>query len=106
MLLEKRLVLLYTFSISRHGPADRGYMYVVPRKASRRLGKFLHTSQLEDLYVKPEHRNKGVGKALFKELAIIAQDKVTAPTYFLGHDHAIDPIDSRIVLAWIGLFSR
>lgn len=30
---------------------------------------------LEDLYVRPEHRNKGVGKALFKELAIIAQDK-------------------------------
>ncbi|KAI0298710.1 acyl-CoA N-acyltransferase [Multifurca ochricompacta] len=30
---------------------------------------------LEDLYVKPEHRNKGIGKALFKELAIIAQDR-------------------------------
>ncbi|KAF8462096.1 acyl-CoA N-acyltransferase [Russula ochroleuca] len=30
---------------------------------------------LEDLYVKPEHTNKGIGKALFKELAIIAQDK-------------------------------
>jgi GNAT superfamily N-acetyltransferase len=36
--------------------------------------------QLEDLYVKSEHRNKGIGKALFKELAIIAQEKVIAPT--------------------------
>jgi len=30
---------------------------------------------LEDLYVKSEYRSKGIGKALFKELAIIAQDK-------------------------------
>jgi len=30
---------------------------------------------LEDLYVKPEHRNKGVGKAFFGELGKIAQEK-------------------------------
>jgi len=30
---------------------------------------------LEDVYVKSEHRRKGIGKAFFKQLAIIAQDK-------------------------------
>lgn len=40
----------------------------------------INALQLEDLYVKSEHRNKGIGKALFKELAIIAQEKVTALT--------------------------
>ncbi|KAI0258287.1 acyl-CoA N-acyltransferase [Gloeopeniophorella convolvens] len=30
---------------------------------------------LEDLYVKPEHRSKGIGKAFFKELAVVAQEK-------------------------------
>jgi hypothetical protein len=40
--------------------------------------------------VKLEHRNKGIGKALFKELAIIAQDKVTKLTPL--PDPAIDQI--------------
>jgi ribosomal protein S18 acetylase RimI-like enzyme len=39
-------------------------------------GRFL---QLEDLYVKPEARNMGVGKALFAELGAIAQEKVSLP---------------------------
>ncbi|KAH9031626.1 acyl-CoA N-acyltransferase [Lactarius pseudohatsudake] len=30
---------------------------------------------LEDLYVKEEHRNKGIGKAFFKLLAVVAQEK-------------------------------
>ncbi len=30
---------------------------------------------LEDLYVKPEHRGRGYGKALFRELARIARDR-------------------------------
>ncbi|KAL0959944.1 hypothetical protein HGRIS_011608 [Hohenbuehelia grisea] len=30
---------------------------------------------LEDLFVKPEYRNKGVGKALFGELGKVAQEK-------------------------------
>ncbi|KAI0252463.1 acyl-CoA N-acyltransferase, partial [Lactifluus subvellereus] len=30
---------------------------------------------LEDLYVKPEHRSKGIGKTLFRELALVAQEK-------------------------------
>ncbi|KAI0066834.1 acyl-CoA N-acyltransferase [Artomyces pyxidatus] len=29
---------------------------------------------LEDLFVKPEHRSKGIGKAFFSRLAVIAQD--------------------------------
>jgi len=33
---------------------------------------------LEDLYVKPEHRSKGVGKAFFGELGKIAQEKECA----------------------------
>ena len=45
----------------------------------------IYVLQLEDLYVKSEHRNKGVGKALFKELAIIAQEKVTALTSLVEH---------------------
>jgi GNAT superfamily N-acetyltransferase len=45
----------------------------------------IYTLQLEDLYVKSEHRNKGIGKALFKELAIIAQEKVTALTPLFEH---------------------
>ncbi|THH12148.1 hypothetical protein EW145_g208 [Phellinidium pouzarii] len=32
--------------------------------------------QLEDLFVKPEYRSKGVGKAFFAELAEAAQEKV------------------------------
>jgi len=31
--------------------------------------------QLEDLFVKPEHRSCGVGKAMFSELGKIAEDK-------------------------------
>jgi len=53
---------------------------------------------LEDLYVKPEHRNKGIGKALFKELAIIAQDKVTELTPLPDH-----PIDLILGLRSYGL---
>jgi len=45
----------------------------------------INALQLEDLYVKSEHRNKGIGKALFKELAIIAQEKVTALTPLFDH---------------------
>jgi GNAT superfamily N-acetyltransferase len=46
-------------------------------------GKSRRFLQLEDLYVKPEYRRKGIGKALFKQLAIIAQEKVRAPTSFI-----------------------
>jgi GNAT superfamily N-acetyltransferase len=34
--------------------------------------------------VKPEYRNRGIGKALFRELAIIAQEKVTELTSLLN----------------------
>jgi len=47
----------------------------------RARGKPQYVLQLEDLYVKSEHRRKGIGKALFKQLAIIAQEKVTVPTF-------------------------
>ena len=30
---------------------------------------------LEDLYVRPEHRGKGYGKALFRQLAAIAEER-------------------------------
>ena len=30
---------------------------------------------LEDLYVKPEHRGRGIGRALLRELAVIARDR-------------------------------
>ena len=45
----------------------------------------IYAPQLEDLYVKSEHRKKGIGKALFKELAIVAQEKVTALTPLFEH---------------------
>ena len=31
--------------------------------------------QLEDLYVKPDHRAKGLGKRLFGELGAVAQER-------------------------------
>ena len=37
--------------------------------------------KLEDLYVKPEHRSQGVGKAFFGQLGKIAQEKVTVSSY-------------------------
>lgn len=41
-----------------------------------------HPQKLEDLYVKPEHRANGVGKALFAELGRVAQEKVSVqPPY-------------------------
>ena len=36
--------------------------------------------KLEDLYVKPEHRKKGAGKAFFRELGKIAREKVIPPS--------------------------
>jgi hypothetical protein len=32
--------------------------------------------KLEDIYVKPEHRKKGIGKAFFAELGKIAREQV------------------------------
>jgi GNAT superfamily N-acetyltransferase len=47
--------------------------------------------QLEDLFVSPDARNKGVGKALFAELGKVAQEKVTT-------SHAFP----RILLMYLG----
>ena len=66
----------------------------------------IYTLQLEDLYVKSERRNKGVGKALFKELAMIAQEKVRALTPLFEHAHRQINAIPRTALVWIGPFSR
>jgi GNAT superfamily N-acetyltransferase len=47
--------------------------------------------QLEDLFVSPDARNKGVGKALFAELGKVAQEKVIT-------SHAFP----RILLMYLG----
>ena len=39
--------------------------------------------QLEDLFVDPEYRGKGLGKALFGELGKIAEEKVRCRFVFL-----------------------
>jgi GNAT superfamily N-acetyltransferase len=73
------LALHCTFSTLGRGPAGQGYTYVDLRKASSSR-QTQYVLQVEDIYVKSEHRRKGIGKALFKQLGIIAQEKVTAPT--------------------------
>ena len=40
--------------------------------------------KLEDLFVKPETRGMGVGKAFFAELARVAEEKVSPRSYCLG----------------------
>jgi len=40
-------------------------------------------SQLEDLFVKSEYRNYGVGKALFRTLGEIAQEEVIRLELFM-----------------------
>ena len=42
---------------------------------------------LEDLYVRPEHRGKGYGKALFRQLAAIAADGADLPYPVQGLEH-------------------
>lgn len=58
--------------------------------------------QLEDLFVKPEYRNKGVGKALFADLAKIAQQNVSffICSFVLLADNGTPYY--RTALAWIG----
>ena len=41
--------------------------------------------QLEDLFVDPEFRGKGVGKALFAELGRVAEEKVGSVTQYSTH---------------------
>lgn len=80
---ERRLASPCTFSTFRLGLAGQGYTYVAGLREYET--NFVYALQLEDLYVKSEHRNKGIGKALFKELAIIAQEKVTDLTPLFDH---------------------
>ena len=44
-----------------------------------------HHVKLEDLYVKPEYRSQGVGKAFFGQLGKIAQEKVTVSLLHSTH---------------------
>jgi len=63
--------------------------------------------KLEDLYVKPEHRKKGAGKAFFRELGKIAREKVIPPsaTFFFAFFLPSFP-SRRIVDVWTGRSSR
>lgn len=63
--------------------------------------------QLEDLFVKPECRGTGVGKALFAELAAIAQQRVRPPIP-PSSSPLISPraSPSRTARAWTGPSSR
>ena len=56
--------------------------------------------QLEDLYVKQDQRSLGVGKALFRELGRVAEDKVSPATSAKGtrYLHRV-----RAAPEWIGL---
>ena len=55
--------------------------------------------KLEDLFVKPETRGMGVGKAFFAELAKIAEAKVRAGS---RHLNLYILMRRRTVAAWIG----
>ena len=58
---------------------------------STRSGHFRDSTgtpmQLEDLFVKPKARNKGIGKALFGELSRVAKAKVV---------HSISPLVDQL----------
>lgn len=69
------------------------------------LPVLIRCSQLEDLYVSQDARNKGVGKALFAELGKVAQEKVTSPCFF-PWILLMQPSATRTVHALIGRYSR
>jgi len=69
-----RSVLRSISSIILHGPVDRVSMSVC--KLDQSFNADILASQLEDLFVKSEYRNYGVGKALFRTLGEIAQEEV------------------------------
>lgn len=60
---------------------------------------------MEDLFVDPEYRGKGVGKAFFAELAKIAQEKarIGATSCVLSCPNRSS---CRIARGWIGPFSK
>ena len=63
-------------------------MQIGDRLGIRELLRYASTSidfaQLEDLFVSPEYRNYGVGKALFAELAKVAEEKVSGSIGIVG----------------------
>lgn len=60
--------------------------------------------KLEDLFVTPDARNMGVGKAFFAELAKVAQEKVH-PYLKCMLEHSRTS-HARAVRGWTGQFSR
>lgn len=68
-------------SVILHGPVDRVSMLVY--KLNQNFNAHILALQLEDLFVKSEYRNYGVGKALFRVLGKVAQEEVIWLAFFV-----------------------
>lgn len=92
--------------IFRRGLGDQVSMWVLFLFCFASVDNRVCPAKLEDLYVKPEHRNLGVGKAFFRKLGEIALERVC---FFWSPWTERDKYSiayPRIALGWTGEYWR